>query len=77
MLVVGKHNIPEDLIDFAMCAHMLGGVSSASCLNYALKRTTMDNVDEYEQEAADVVTKNFYVDDLLKSVNIYRLQEFL
>ena len=64
-----NHNIEEEPSDFAMCAHVFGGVLSASCSNYALKRTATDNADRYEQEAAEVVRSNFYVDDLLKSVH--------
>ena len=52
-----------------MCAHVFCGVSSTSCSNYALKRTATDNADQYGQEAAEVVRSNFYVDDLLKSVD--------
>ena len=62
------HNIDEDPIDFAMCAHVLVGASSASCANYALRRTSVDNVEESLKEAADMIQNNFYVDDLLKSV---------
>ena len=64
-----NHNIEEEPSDFAMCAHVFGGVSSASSSNYALKRTATDNTDWYGQEAAEVVRSNFYVDDLLKSVD--------
>ena len=52
-----------------MCTHVFGGVSSASCSNYSLKRTATYNADQYRQEAAEVVRSNFYVDDLLKSVD--------
>ena len=48
------HNIDEDPIDFAMCAYVLGGASSASCANYALRRTSVDNVEESGKEAADI-----------------------
>ena len=64
-----NHNIEEEPSDFAMCAHVFGGVSSTSCSNYALKRSATDNADQYGQEAAEVVRSNFYVDDLLKSVD--------
>ena len=64
-----NHNVEEEPSDFAMCAHVFGGVSSANCSNYALKRTAIDNADQYRQEAAEVVRSNFYVDDLLKSVD--------
>ena len=59
-----NHNIEEEPSDFAMCAHVFGGVLSASCSNYALKRTATDNADQYGQEAAEVVRSKFYADDL-------------
>ena len=39
-----------------MYAHVFGEELSASCSNHALKRTATDNVDQYGQEAAEVVT---------------------
>ena len=63
------HYIEEEPSDFVMSAHVFGGVSSASCSNYTLKRTATNNADQYGQEAAEVVRSNFYVDDLLKSVD--------
>ena len=64
-----NHNIEEEPSDLAMCALVFGGVSSASCSNYALQKTATNNADQYGQEAAEVVRSNFYVDDLLKSVD--------
>ena len=32
-----NHNIEEEPSGFAMCAHVFGGILSASCSNYALK----------------------------------------
>ena len=49
------HIIDENLIDFGMCAHVFGLASSAS-------------VEDFGKEAADVMQKNVYVDDLFKSV---------
>ena len=48
---------------------LFGGVSSASCPNYALNGTATDNTNQYGQEAAEVTRSKFYVDDLLKSVD--------
>ena len=48
--------------------NLVWGASSASCANYALRRTSADNVEGFGKEAADVIQNNFYVDDLLKSV---------
>ena len=62
------HNIDEDPVDFAICVHALGGASSVNCADYALRRTSVDNIEEFGKEAADVIQSNFYVDDLLKSV---------
>ena len=42
-----------DLLDHEMCAHVFGGTSSPGCCNYALRKTGF---------------YNFYVDDLLKSL---------
>ena len=64
-----NHNIEEEPSDFAMCVHVFGGVSSASCSNYELKVTATDNTAQYGQQAAEVVRRNFYVYDLLKSVD--------
>lgn len=58
----------KKIIDHEMCVHLFGGTSSPSCSNYAVKRTAADNQKEFGKLAADTLRKNFYVDDLLKSV---------
>ena len=52
-----------------MCAHVFEGVSSGASTNYALKRTAKKNEKKYGTETACTLRENFYVDDLLKSVN--------
>ena len=52
-----------------MCVHVFGGVSSPSCSNYAPRKTASDNQEEYGNDVAETLRRNFYVDDLLKSVN--------
>ena len=47
-----------------MSAHVFGRASSASCANYDLRRTSVDNVEVFGKEAADTIQNNFYVDDL-------------
>ena len=42
-------------------------VSRGYC-NYALRRTALDNVSSYSKEATNTLLRNFYVDDVLKSV---------
>ena len=51
-----------------MCAHVFGGTPSASCSNYRLRRTAVDNKEIYGTDAATTLLRNFYVDDLLKSM---------
>ena len=53
--------------NFVMYAHVFGGKSSASCSNYVLRRTAIDNESIFGKAASEVLQKNFYVDDLLKS----------
>ena len=42
---------------------------SGACCNYALKRTAKENEKKYGTETACTLRENFYVDDMLKSVN--------
>ena len=61
-------NLNYQPTDNQMCVHVTGGPSSPSCCNYALKRTAMDNEFQFGPEAAKTLMRNFYVDDLLKSI---------
>ena len=47
--------------------HLFGATSSPSCANLALHRTAED-FGQDKKEARDTVRRNFYVDDVLKSV---------
>ena len=51
-----------------MCAHVFGATLSASCSNYALHRTAVENEAVFGEAAANALHHNFYVDDLLKSI---------
>ena len=55
-LWLSTDDIYDEPQDFMMCAPLLGGTSSASYSNYALRGT------------ASTCLRNFYVDDLLKSM---------
>ena len=57
------------MVHHEMCVHVFVGVSSPSCCNYALRKTASDNQEEYGNDAAETLRRNFYVDDLLKSLN--------
>ena len=48
--------------------HIFGAKSSPCCANKALNKTGQDNEDNYPQEVVKTVRRNFYVDDVLKSV---------
>ncbi|XP_045161949.2 uncharacterized protein LOC123526762 [Mercenaria mercenaria] len=62
-------DINKHIVEYQMMVHLFGARSSPSCANYALKRTVQDRSDDIDEEIADTVMKNFYVDDCLKSVD--------
>ena len=49
-----------------MNVHLFGAVSSPSCSNFALRKAA-DDTEIVGAETADVLRKNFYVDDCLRS----------
>ena len=49
-----------------MTVHVFGETSSPSCSNFALRRTTRDNEQQYGKEITQIL-ESFYVDNLLKS----------
>jgi len=51
-----------------MTVHLFGGGSSPGCSNFSLTCTAEDDENEFGVKAAEMVKKNFYVDDLLKSL---------
>ena len=62
-------NINSELVDFEMCVHVFGSISSMGCVNYALNQAADDNQAQYGVEAAETLKNKFYVDDLAKSVS--------
>ena len=59
-------NLDEEPEDYVMCVHLFGGTHSPSTCNYALRRTATDNENQFGAEAATTLSRNFYVDDMLK-----------
>ena len=53
---------------YRMNVHLFGGTWSPSCCSYALRRVATDNQEDFMTETVNTVTRNFYVDDCLKSV---------
>ena len=52
-----------------MCVHVFGGTSSPPCSNYVLKRASINAKDQFGKAATETLQDNFYVDDLLKSLD--------
>jgi hypothetical protein len=55
-------------MEFRMTVQLFGAVSSPGCCNFALKRSADDYSAETNNEAANFVRKDFYVDDGIKSI---------
>ena len=54
--------------EYEMYVHVFGGTSLPGCNTYALKRTAKEGEEEYGIEAKETLEKDFYVNDMLKSV---------
>ncbi|MEZ4720248.1 MAG: hypothetical protein R2813_00025 [Flavobacteriales bacterium] len=55
-------------VDHQMTVHLFGATSSPSCANFALRQTAKEFEAKYGLEIAETLRRNFYVDDMLKSV---------
>ena len=64
-----KVNEPVQIYEYQR--HVFGAKSSPTCANYALKRVGIDNEDEFP--IALKAIHNFYMDDLIKSVETAKL----
>jgi hypothetical protein len=60
-------DLSKDPVIYRMTSHLFGGVWSAICATYALRRTAHDNQNEFPSAAITAVLDNFYVDDCLVS----------
>ena len=56
------------VVDYEMGVHVFGGTSSPGCFRYVLRRTAIENEPNYDTEVAETLIPNFYIDDLLKSM---------
>lgn len=61
-------NLEQDLKEYRMTVHLFGAVSSPSCACFALRKTAEDNKTNFSLDVIETVTRNFYMDDLLKSL---------
>jgi hypothetical protein len=58
----------EEPIDYEMCVHPFGAISSGGCASIALKKTVSEAEEAVTPEAIKTICRDFYVDDLLKSM---------
>lgn len=61
-------NLENNLVEHRMTVHLFGAVSSPSCACFALRKTAEDNKASFPPEVIDTINRNFYMDDLLKSL---------
>ena len=55
--------------EYVMTVHIFGATDSPCAANATLKRTADDNAKDFDPVTIETVKRNFYVDDLLKSVH--------
>ena len=58
----------SEITEHKICNHLFGAVSSSGSSNHALRKEAVDNSSCYGYDATEAIMKNFYVDNLLKSV---------
>lgn len=61
-------NLEQGPVEHRMTVHLFGATSSPSCACFALRKTAEDSHDIFPVEVIDTVNRNFYMDDLLKSL---------
>lgn len=61
-------NTSQDPVDHQMLVHLFGATSLPCCASFALKKTANDHKGECHVQTIDTVSRNFYIDDCLKSV---------
>ena len=69
-----ESHLSKKVVHYQIYTHILGSVLSPSCLNFALKKSAMDNTDQFGQEATTNLSKNFYANSLLQSIKVQRIQ---
>ncbi|XP_068237173.1 uncharacterized protein [Palaemon carinicauda] len=55
--------------EFRMTSRVFGARSSPSVINFCLRQAALDYGDKYGKEACCAIRRNFYVDNLLKSID--------
>lgn len=65
----GDNDYSADSLKYCMTVNLFGATSSPGCANLGFKQIAEDHQDEFGQEAAEFIRRDFYVDDGLKSVS--------
>ena len=58
----------KPVIEYRMKVHLFGASSSPGCANFGLKKAADDREEEFGNDAASFIRRDFHVDDGLKSV---------
>ena len=64
-----KNDTEEPPQEYVMSVHIFGATDSPCAANSALKKTAEEKEGGFDLETTKTVKNNFYVDDLLKSLN--------
>ena len=52
----------RDVVEYEMCVHLFGAISSPSVAFYALRNYAIDNMATLIEAGSRAVLKNFYID---------------
>ena len=63
-----QNDLNQEPEEFQMLVYLFGGRWSPGVSNFALRKTAKDNKDLFDVGTVKTVHRNFYADDLLKSV---------
>ena len=62
-------NLSTEPQEYRLKVHVFGAISSPSCASYALQRSSLDNQHFCSQLTIDTILRNFYVDDMVVSLD--------
>ena len=62
------NNPAQELIEYRMTVHVFGNSSSPAVATYGLRRIANETENSFGQDVKEFISRNFYVDDGLKSV---------
>lgn len=60
-------DVNKAIVEYEMCVHIFGAISSPSIANYIIKRMGIDSAEKYGEDVRKLLEREFYVDNLLTS----------